>query len=133
MGLVFKENQPVGCGIILFTKHSVSIPWASTLQEYNKLSPNMMLYWNFLKFAADNDKKTFDFGRSTLNEGTYNFKKQWGAEPQQLFWYSVSKTPQRPASSTTGKSRKCLEQAWQKMPLSLVNFVGPKVRKYISL
>ena len=133
MGLVFKENQPVGCGIILFTKHSVSIPWASTLREYNKLSPNMMLYWNFLKFAADTGKKVFDFGRSTLNEGTYKFKKQWGAEPEQLFWYSVNETPQTSEEAAMGKNRVRLEQIWQKMPISLVNFIGPKVRKYISL
>jgi len=133
MGLVFKENQPVGCGIILFTKHSVSIPWASTLREYNKLSPNMMLYWNFLKFAADTGKKVFDFGRSTLNEGTYKFKKQWGTEPEQLFWYSVNETPQTSEEAAMGKNRVRLEQIWQKMPISLVNFIGPKVRKYISL
>ena len=29
---------------------------------------------------------TFDFGRSTPNEGTFHFKKQWGAEPRELVW-----------------------------------------------
>ena len=50
---LLKENQAVGCGIILFTKHTVSIPWASTLREYNRLSPNMLLYWSFMKRAID--------------------------------------------------------------------------------
>ena len=132
MGLVFKEDIPVGCGIILFTKHTVSIPWASTLREYNRLSPNMMLYWNFLKFSADNEKKIFDFGRSTPNEGTYRFKKQWGAEPEQLFWYSLEKK-QSVGNSSIGVSREWVGQQWAKMPLALVNIVGPYLRRYISL
>lgn len=132
MGLVFLDEQPVGCGLILCTKYRVSIPWASTLRDFNRLSPNMMLYWNFLKFAADNEKKVFDFGRSTLNEGTYRFKKQWGAEPDQLYWYNVCKVKYKSDVSTT-RGRGLLEKTWQKMPLAIANYVGPKVRKYISL
>jgi len=132
MGLVFKENQAVGCGIILFTKSIVSIPWASTLREYNRLSPNMLLYWNFLKYAADSGKKVFDFGRSTPNEGTFQFKKQWGTIPELLYWYSLSEV-QAEDDSAPGKSRERLEKIWQKMPLAIANFIGPKVRKFISL
>ncbi len=133
MGLVFKENQPVGCGIILSTKSTVSIPWASTLQEFNRLSPNMILYWNFLKYAADNEKKNFDFGRSSPNEGTYKFKKQWGAEPVQLYWHRLNKVRQEKEYFSSNSARKLLESVWQKMPLSVVNVIGPKVRKYIDL
>jgi FemAB-related protein (PEP-CTERM system-associated) len=136
MGLVFKEDQPVGCGIILFTKCTVSIPWASTLREFNRLSPNMLLYWNFLKYAADNEKKLFDFGRSTLNEGTYRFKKQWGANPGPLFWYKVSssaKNQQTQSKVKESTKREKLANFWGKIPLQMANFLGPKVRKYISL
>ena len=132
MGLIFKDEEPIGCGIILFTKHNVSIPWASTLRRYNRLSPNMMLYWSFLKFAADNEKKIFDFGRSTPNEGTYRFKKQWGAEPDQLFWYKFS-IKECDQQAIAGGKRQQVEQIWQKMPLFLANFIGPRIRKYISL
>jgi len=59
IGLVYKDTLPVGCGMILSTEHGVSIPWASTLREFNRLSPNMMLYWNFLKFASDQGKNKF--------------------------------------------------------------------------
>ena len=133
MGIVFYKDQPVGCGIILFTEDTVSIPWASTLREYNSKSPNMMLYWNFLKFAADNNKKTFDFGRSTPNEGTYKFKKQWGAAPHNLYWYKISINKSRKATELTGNRREFVADLWQKMPLWAANFIGPKLRRYISL
>lgn len=135
MGLISCDGQPVGCGIILYTKHTVSIPWASTLRQYNHMAPNMMLYWNFLKFAADGNFKIFDFGRSTPNEGTFRFKKQWGASPVPLFWYQVdfSKNDRQTANDDKMPKREILANLWAKSPLFLANFLGPCVRRYISL
>jgi hypothetical protein len=31
------------------------------------------------------------------------------------------------------KLRELVEQIWRKLPLSLVNFIGPRVRKFVSL
>jgi FemAB-related protein (PEP-CTERM system-associated) len=134
MGLVYKGDRAIGCGIILYTKHSVSIPWASTLREFNRLSPNMMLYWNLLQFAADQGKKKFDFGRSTLNEGTYIFKKQWGAQPKPLYWYTLTpKSSILNDNKKTSLKRQLLAELWTKMPYFLSNYLGPKLRRYISL
>jgi len=134
MGLVYCDGQPVGCGIILFTRHTVSIPWASTLREYNRLAPNMLLYWNFLKYAADHGRKTFDFGRSTPNEGTYRFKKQWGAVPEPLYWYRVTSTGDHQQDTDVDSvSREMAARLWASIPFAVVNFLGPRVRKYISL
>ena len=86
-----------------------------------------------MKYAADNEKKNFDFGRSSPNEGTYKFKKQWGAEPVQLYWHRLNKVRQEKECFSSNSARKLLESVWQKMPLSVVNVIGPKVRKYIDL
>ena len=135
VGLTYKDKTPIGAGIILLLPgQKVSIPWASTLREYNRLGPNMLLYWNFLKFAADNGFSKFDFGRSTPGEGTYQYKAQWGAKPDVLHWCQIflrDKT-QRKNSSMTVK-RETAEQIWQKLPLGMANFLGPRLRRYISL
>ena len=131
VGMVLLENQVVGMGIILLGSQTVSIPWASTLRDFNRLSPNMLLYWNFLKFSADNNFQYFDFGRSTKGEGTYRFKKQWGAEPRPLFWYTDCDHSQE--NSRNGKMRERAENIWMRLPMGLANFMGPMIRKYISL
>ena len=84
--VVYKGNIPVAAGLIICFKDTVFVPWASTVREFNPLSPNMMLYWNFLKYAADNEFLKFDFGRSSPEEGTYKFKAAMGrhAEPTLL-------------------------------------------------
>jgi FemAB-related protein (PEP-CTERM system-associated) len=136
LGIVKYGDKVVGGGLILTVADRVSIPWASTLRSYNKLAPNMLLYWNILKYAADAGYTTFDFGRSSLEEGTYKFKKQWGAEPHPLNWYSSTppKTPATASASPAGKGkRQLLAETWAKLPLPLANFLGPRIRKYISL
>jgi FemAB-related protein (PEP-CTERM system-associated) len=133
IGIVYHDSTPIGCGIILCTKHCVSIPWASTLRDFNHLAPNMMLYWNFLKFASDSGRKIFDFGRSTPNEGTYRFKKQWGAEPFKLYWHKACFGSERVERNDTNSKRALAERLWQKAPLVFANIAGPVVRRYIDL
>lgn len=133
-GIVYKNNFPVAAGIILMHQNTTTIPWASTLKEYNRLSPNMLLYWSFLEYAADQGYHFFDFGRSTPGEGTYAFKKQWGAIPVPLSWYRHSKKLNNHGHAGTDNSplRKPAEKLWQWLPLSVANNVGPHLRKYID-
>jgi FemAB-related protein (PEP-CTERM system-associated) len=133
MGLVYHEKKAIGAGIILRAGNTISIPWASTLRQYNRLGPNMLLYWNFLRFAADNGCSSFDFGRSTPNQGTYRFKTQWGAKPVALQWHTIYLDGVLPAQKETSKNRERIADIWQKLPLVLANSIGPILRKYISL
>lgn len=132
------DGVAAAAGIILLHRKTVSIPWASAVREYNRLNPNMLLYWTFLSFAADNGYRQFDFGRSTPDEGTYRFKQQWGAIPQPLYWYdlqtSVVKCREENASgSLLSRKRQLITGAWKKLPLSAANMLGPAVRRYLSL
>ncbi len=134
LGLVYYENKPIGGGIILSARNKVCVSWASTLRNYNRLSPNMLLYWNFLKYSADSGYTWFDFGRSTPDEGTYKFKLQWGAKPEPLYWDNISMNGKEQRSDTkTSSKRELVEQIWQKLPFSLTNYIGPSIRKHISL
>jgi FemAB-related protein (PEP-CTERM system-associated) len=135
------DGTPAAAGIILLHGDKVSIPWASALRRYNRWNPNMLLYWTFLAFAADHDYCQFDFGRSTPEEGTYRFKEQWGARPQPLFWYDPT-TPERDAGpssrggSRSGRSssqRRLVANLWSQLPETGANWLGPRIRKYISL
>lgn len=134
MVLVRHEGLCVGGGIVIHTHSRAVIPWASTLRSHNKLAPNMLLYWEVLSEVIRRGITRFDFGRSGYNEGTFRFKKQWGASPTLLSWQQVE--GDKLVDEQTGeksKIRDTVEQIWQKMPVGLSSFVGPKIRKYISL
>jgi len=140
-GVVYlPDGRPAAGGIILLHEYTLSIPWASHLRKLNQFNPNMLLYWRFLEFAADNGYKFFDFGRSTPEEGTYNFKAQWGAIPEPLFWYrwkvddkGVINENGASNSHVFPKFRPIAERVIQQMPISIATFLGSRIRKYISL
>ena len=133
VGLVEFGNKIVGMGVILSTDKIVSIPWASTLREFNHLGPNMLLYWNFLKYSADNGYVIFDFGRSSEGEGTYKFKKQWGGQPEPLEWYFYGAGRFENNERKQLLKKDLIIEAWRKIPLGLANSFGPHLRRYISL
>jgi FemAB-related protein (PEP-CTERM system-associated) len=136
IGLAEYEGKCISAGLILSTEEQTSIPWASSLRNFNHLAPNMLLYWNCLKYAADSGKKKFDFGRSTENEGTFRFKKQWGAEPFPLTWYSSCPSTLAQSINVAHDKISGRERAanlWKKLPISITNNLGPKLRKYINL
>lgn len=136
------DKKAVAAGIILCHPKVVSIPWASSLRRFNRLNPNMLLYWNFLNFAIAHGYREFDFGRSTPEEGTFKFKKQWGAIPKFLHWGYFSGSNQQnhdllplanAHSSQTPRLRYQAELALTKIPVPLLTFLGTHTRKYISL
>jgi len=137
VGLVYQDTLPVGAGIVLVSGQRACIPWASTLAEFNHLAPNMLLYWTLLSHVCDQGCREFDFGRSTLGEGTYRFKKQWGARPWRLIWEDPETGVRRLDKSAGITSRRglrpLLEGIWRRLPLALVNRVGPMFRRYITL
>lgn len=141
IGLVrLPDKTPAAAGIILCHPHTVSIPWASSLRRYNRMNPNMLLYWGFLKFAAGRGFGFFDFGRSTPGEGTFRFKAQWGATPAALHWAEFDPFgphPDRPLpiepSGGVSLLRGKAETMFSSLPVPLATVLGPCSRKYISL
>ncbi|WP_171907586.1 GNAT family N-acetyltransferase [Alkalimonas amylolytica] len=139
IGLVWYQDVVVGAGLVLLQGEQAVIPWASTLADYNYLAPNMLLYWTLQAHLADHGVRFFDMGRSTPQEGTYRFKKQWGAEPVPLDWQLLK--PQHSgithllSADDAGPSRlrSLAEKAWQQLPLPLANGLGARIRRYIAL
>ena len=79
-----------------------------------------------------NGFKKFDFGRSTPGEGTYNFKKQWGAKPIQLSWqYQFNGSNRMPELNTKNPKYKMAIKIWKKLPLAVTIFLGPRIVKNI--
>jgi FemAB-related protein (PEP-CTERM system-associated) len=138
ISIVRYGDTPIGAGLVLLNANTATIPWASTLRRYNRLAPNMLLYWSLLEYVSDNGYQYFDFGRSTVGEGTYKFKKQWGAKPVRLDWQilddnQIATDKITATADNKGKLRQRAESTWRKLPLWMTITIGSRVRKYISL
>ena len=122
------RGRPVAAGITLAHRHTLEIPSASSLREFNRFSVNMLLYWSVLKYAIAQGHDQFDFGRSTMDAGTYRFKKQWGAVPKKLLWhYSLAEGGRIPELSPANPKYRAAITLWQHMPIWIANKVGPHI------
>lgn len=132
IALVHLKNAPVAAALLITHRETTEIPWASSLRRVNGIGVNMYLYWSVLEFALQQGSTVFDFGRSTLDSGTYRFKKQWGAEPLQLHWhYWLKGGGELPRLNPSNPKYRLAVAAWQKLPLPVANWLGPHLVKHL--
>lgn len=123
---VRRSGQVAAAAFLITHNRTTEIPWASCLSFAKPLGFNMRLYWEALCAAIELGADRFDFGRSTIDSGTYRFKKQWGAQPLQLYWHRWA---QNPAPKSEKLAR--LTAIWQRLPLPVANTLGPWVSPYL--
>lgn len=132
--VAYHDGIPLAGSIVVGYEDTLYNPWASSLKAYKRLNANMLLYWTMLEYGCNNGYRYFDFGRSTPNEGTYRFKAQWGATAHPLEWIILQKGLKKAEPSENEKSSFSLAiQCWQRLPVGLTRWLGPKIRKHISL
>jgi FemAB-related protein (PEP-CTERM system-associated) len=121
------QGKASAAAFLVMDRDRAEIPWASCLAEAKPLGFNMKLYWEVLTFVISRGCTSFDFGRSTVDSGTYKFKKQWGAEPLQLHWYRWDRNavPEAAGGMQDGSLMKRATAVWQRLPLPVANFLGP--------
>jgi FemAB-related protein (PEP-CTERM system-associated) len=124
------DGVPSAAAFLVIDGARAEIPWASCRAQSKSLGLNMMLYWEVLSFVIGRGSTSFDFGRSTLDSGTYKFKKQWGAEPQQLYWHRWERDADPAKVGVPAGNGRLMHYAtsiWQKLPLRVANALGPLV------
>jgi len=137
--VIERAGTPLAAGFLVFDGGRAEIPWASCRADAKPLGMNMKLYWEVLSLAIERGCTSFDFGRSTVDSGTFKFKKQWGAQPLPLHWHRWERRPS-PAPATDapdsadsaggmgrGRIMRSATAVWQKLPLSVANTIGPWV------
>jgi FemAB-related protein (PEP-CTERM system-associated) len=130
--VVTLDRRPVAASVIHWYGQRVEVPWASSLREFNSLCPNVLLYWNMLRFAIERGFQLFDFGRSTAGEGTYLFKKQWGAVPRELVWeYWLADGQPLPQMNPKNPKFELAIRAWQRLPVTVASAIGPHIVRNI--
>jgi serine/alanine adding enzyme len=127
------EGQPIAAGAGFRWGTEFEMTWASSLTEFNRIAPNMLLYWEFMQRAVAEGVELFNFGRCTPDGGTHRFKKQWGSRDEMLWWY------QRAADGAAGASTPSPDSGafalgpriWKHLPLAVATALGPRIVRFI--
>jgi FemAB-related protein (PEP-CTERM system-associated) len=126
--LVNDGAVPVAAGIGYRYRDVEEIPWAGSLKSYRTRCPNYLMYWTAIQRAIAGGLSAFDFGRSTIDEGTFQFKRQWGAEAHPLCWeYRLSSGATLPDQSPKNPKFKAAISLWKRLPLPVANLIGPSI------
>lgn len=131
VALVMVDGRPAAAGILVRNGTRMEIPWAASLREANRLGVNMLLYSEAIGHAIEAGCTEFDFGRSTEGSGTYKFKRQWGAQPEALFWYAWhdDKPDMGPGLSPDNPGFGLAIRVWQRLPVWLTRILGPRLAR----
>jgi FemAB-related protein (PEP-CTERM system-associated) len=125
-------SAPVAAAVTTRWRDTVEVPWASSLREHRALAPNMLLYWHMLRTSVEEGARVFDFGRSTPDEGTFHFKRQWGAEPVTYSWeYVMDGARPVPNQSPSNPKYFLAIEAWKRLPVPVATWLGPGIVRSI--
>jgi serine/alanine adding enzyme len=127
----YLRGQPVAAGCGFLFGDEFELTWASSLREYNRESPNMLLYWALMERAIAGGVKTFNFGRCTPGSGTYKFKMQWGGREEPLWWYDLSRDEHAKTPSPDDGAFSWGPRVWRRLPLPVATALGPGIVRYI--
>lgn len=99
-----------------------------------KYAPNDLIHWEFIKWAAENGFKHFDFG-SVRYEGQRTYKKKWGVAFEDHGYYLLSggsSSAARPVFNSSSSSMAGFSKAWSNyVPASVAQLAGPTIRKHL--
>ncbi|MBN1210980.1 MAG: FemAB family PEP-CTERM system-associated protein [candidate division Zixibacteria bacterium] len=128
--LVNKDRVTIAGGLVLAFKDRLYVPSASSYRSHLKYCPNHALYWSVIKYACEKGFAYFDFGRSSYDANTFNFKKQWTQPPRPLTWqYYLNRIDEVPSINPANPKYKLFIGLWRRLPLFMANYLGPKVIK----
>jgi FemAB-related protein (PEP-CTERM system-associated) len=124
--LVRANERVVGAGLIVLHRETIALPFVSSLRSSFSLAPNQILYWEAMRFGIANGYRLFDFGRSSKGAGTFEWKREWGAQPVQLHWYHHSPGGGSPHEHVERMG--WAPRVWQRLPVSVATRVGSAIR-----
>lgn len=91
------------------------------------------LYWTLMQRAAARGVAVFDFGRSKVGTGSYDYKKFWGFEPTPLsYQYHLVRAQELPDVNPLNPKYRLMVRTWQHMPLWLSRRVGPLLARQLG-
>jgi len=127
-----RDGVPAAAGVGVNYRRTTEMPWAASLKQYRAMCPNNLLYWGAIRYAINRGASTFDFGRSTPHEGTYNFKAQWGARAVPLCWeYCLLRGGRVPDQSPKNSRFSLAISGWKRLPVAIANWAGPSIVRSI--
>lgn len=130
---ITKDGQLVSSVLSFFFRDEVLPYYGGGTRLAREVAGNDFMYWEVMRRACERGCKIFDYGRSKRGTGAFDFKKNWGFEPQPLqYQYKLVKSSTVPDHNPLNPKYRMFIAVWQKLPLPVANLIGPYVVKNLG-
>jgi hypothetical protein len=86
-----------------------------------------------MRRACERGVRVFDYGRSKQGTGSYSFKKNWGFEPEPLYYeYQLVNAKSMPNVSPTNPKYRLFIDLWKHLPLPVTRLIGPCIARNLA-
>lgn len=132
--LIISHQGETVAGVMSFYFRDEVLPYyGGGTAAARELKGNDYLYWALMSHAGKKGVRLFDYGRSKKDTGAYSFKKNWGFEPQPLYYeYHLVRASAMPDLNPLNPKYRLFIEAWKRLPLWVARLVGPHLSRYLG-
>ena len=126
--VVDAQKRPLSGVLSFYFKGEVLPYYAGDTLDARETAANDFKYWELMRRAGERGIRIFDYGRSKLGTGSFDFKKNWGFEPSPLVYeYQLLKREDVPQNNPLNPKYRAFIALWRRLPKPIANALGPHI------
>lgn len=129
--VLIRQGGRVAGGVLSFYFRDTVMPYyGGAYAEFYRAGINNFMYWELMRHAAARGFTRFDFGRSKIGTGAYDFKRGWGMEVRALpYQFYLVRAKEMPNLNPTNPKFELMIKTWKRLPLGVTKLLGPVIVK----
>jgi FemAB-related protein (PEP-CTERM system-associated) len=130
---VLNRSRPIASVMNFYFRDEVLPYYGGGLVEARTVAGNDFMYWEVMRRACERGCRTFDFGRSKIGTGSFDFKRNWGFQPSALCYeYFLLHSRSIPDVNPLNPKYRLAIDLWRHFPLALTKIVGPPIVRQLG-
>ncbi len=119
-------GRPVSSVLSFYFRDEVLPYYAGDTADARELAANDFKYWELMRRACERGVRVFDYGRSKVGTGSFDFKKNWGFEAAPLSYeYQLLTRDDVPQNNPLNPKYRAFIALWRRLPKPVANAMGP--------
>ena len=124
------QGDPVSGVLSFYFRDEVLPYYAGDRLEARDFAANDFKYWELMRRACERGVRVFDYGRSKQGTGPYDFKRNWGFEPEPMAYeYCLYRRDSIPQNNPLNPKYRAFIALWKRLPVPVANALGPHLVK----
>lgn len=125
---ITNDGAPVASVMNFYFRDEVLPYYGGGTRDARRFAANDFMYWEVMRRACERGFRLFDFGRSKLGTGAYDFKRYWGFDPTPLVYqFSLAQGHDIPNLNPLNPKFRLFVEIWKRLPLAVAVRLGPAI------